>query len=81
MMHKPVVPHTFRLLCVYQRFMSIPELAPPYDIVVEVVTQTMSRTLTYSQVDDLLNKMRECLMEKAIPDKLAEMLEVSNDKG
>lgn len=80
MMYKPVVPHTFRLLCVHQRFMATPELTPPYDIVVEVVTQTSSRILTHSQVDMLINKMRECLMDKAIPDRLAEMLEVSNDK-
>lgn len=75
-----IVPHTFRILCVHQRFMATPELTPPYDIVVEVVTQTQSRILTHSQVDMLINKMRECLMNKAIPDRLAEMLEVSNDK-
>jgi hypothetical protein len=78
MMYKPVDPHVFTLSLVHERMVDEMTLVP-VDVTVTSI-KTSSGVMTYSQVDSLINKMRKCLMDKAIPDRLAKMLEVSNDK-
>lgn len=78
MMYKPVDPHVFTLSLVHERMVDEMTLVP-VDVTVTSI-KTPSGVMTYSQVDSLINKMRKCLMDKAIPDRLAKMLEVSHDK-
>ena len=78
MMYKPEMPHVFTLYLTHEQYVSGAKLEP-VDLTVRVGLRTLSGVLTYSQVDSLLNVVREHMMQNAIPDKLAEMLAVGND--